>query len=745
MKSLKNYAVFTLFLLAFSLNAQEKSKFLRDDNQEIKDLTKKVGDNGWLEFKEGNKTKHTDFFTKHKDAFGLGAKDKVDVTRENREAKTNYKHYRMQQSYGGIPIEGAEFFLHYNAKDELDVANGKLCENLTIPTTPKITADKALTSALKEFKNVVFLWQDTARENSLKRESGNILATYKPKGELVITFPENEELKSAKAILAYKFDIGVSKPNEGSWLVYVDAQTGLVSRKKDNLTNCNYVRTLTFVSLYNGNQSTTSCRHSYGFLGLGGIGNFLAMDDWNLNFSIRDNATQCEIQRNWEDWGTTDQQFTSANWALENTWTYFRDIHGRNGWDGNGKQAILFVDPLNNLPQGAFYSSTSKTMTFGKFTMSLDITGHEFTHGVVDHSAKLNGTFTSLSLNESFADIFGEMIERRTLGFTNWRILDDVPWVAIGASPFPLLRDLIDPNNSFPSQPVTFQGANWQGLGGIPESDTHINGGVQNRWFTLLANGNTALGIQGIGADAAANITYYSLTHFLGANSNFQDARDGAINSARILYGCGSNELLQTWRAWNAVGLATPMPAPFIPTNLIYQCESDQTASISPCWFQGATYSWSNISAVGGVVSGVNNNTLTYNIKTVKNATVNLSATFQGNTVNIPISIRVNKCTGGQIPIRNPNTNGNSNNPIFSISPNPTYETVNIDLKNNEDDAVYKVNIVNSVGQVMKVEALKQSQNQINLNGLANGLYNIVIYDSAGGIKQSSKIIKSPY
>jgi hypothetical protein len=53
--------------------------------------------------------------------------------------------------------------------------------------------------------------------------------------------------------------------------------------------------------------------------------------------------------------------------------------------------------------------------------------------------------------------------------------------------------------------------------------------------------------------------------------------------------------------------------------------------------------------------------------------------------------------------------------------------------------------IGNSVGQVMKVEALKQSQNQINLSGLANGRYNIVIYDSAGDIKQSSKIIKSPY
>jgi bacillolysin len=738
MKSLKNYAVFTLFLLAISLNAQEKSKFLRDDNKEVKELTKKVSDNGWLEFKEGNKTKHTDFFIKHKDAFGLGAKDKMEVTREDREAKTNYKHYRMQQSYGGIPIEGAEFFLHYNAKDELDVANGKLCENLTISSTPKITADKALTSALKEFKNVVFLWQDTARENSLKRESGNILATYKPKGELVITFPDNEELKSSKAVLAYVFNVSTSLPIE-SWKFYIDAQSGNIIKKRNNEVNCDHPRTLTFVSLYNGNQSTSSCRRNYGFLGLGGIGNFLGTDQWDLNFSIRDFNTKCEIQRNWEDWGTTDQQFTTANWALENAWVYFRDVHGRNGWNGNGKQARLFVKPDGNiLPSLARYiGGDVQEMEFGQMTMSLDITAHEFTHGVVDFSAKLNGTAISKSLNESFADIFGEMSERRVTGITNWRIGNQVPWTSIGLPTF--FRDLLNPASSSTPQPSVFEGANWDFSNNI--QSPHRNGGVQNRWFSLLALGGTQLGttVQGIGADAAANIAFYNLTHFLGANSNYQDARDGAINSARILYGCGSNELLQTWRAWNAVGLATPMPAPSIPTNLIYQCEIDQTASITPCWFQGATYNWSNIASVGGVVSG---NTLTFNIQTVKAKTVTLTATFQGTTFSIPIFIKVYSCSGNPL-LRTPKVSNNGI--VFSISPNPTSEKVNVDLKDINDEGVYKVSIVNSVGQVMKNETLIQYQNQISLSGLANGLYNIIIYDSAGVIKQSSKIIKSPY
>lgn len=137
-----------------------------------------------------------------------------------------------------------------------------------------------------------------------------------------------------------------------------------------------------------------------------------------------------------------------------------------------------------------------------------------------------------------------------------------------------------------------------------------------------------------------------------------------------------------------------------------------------------------------------NNNTLTYNIQTVKARTVTLTASFQGTTFSIPIFIKVYSCSGNPL-LRTPKISDNDT--VFSINPNPAYETISIDLKNNDDEGVYKVNVVNSVGQVMKVEILKQSQNQISLNGLSNGLYNIVIYDSLGSIKQSSKIIKSPY
>ncbi len=55
-----------------------------------------------------------------------------------------------------------------------------------------------------------------------------------------------------------------------------------------------------------------------------------------------------------------------------------------------------------------------------------DIVGHEFTHGVIDHSAGLIYFSQSGALNESFSDIFGE-----TIDLTNGAGLDtpEVRWL----------------------------------------------------------------------------------------------------------------------------------------------------------------------------------------------------------------------------------------------------------------------------------------------------------------------------
>jgi bacillolysin len=742
MKSLKNYAVFTLFFLAFSLNAQEKSKFLRDDNQEIKDLTKKVDNNGWLDFKEGNKTKHTDFFTKHKDAFGLGAKDKMDVIRENQEEKTNYKHYRMQQSYGGVPIEGAEFFLHYNAKDELDVANGKLCEDIKISSRPKLTADKALASAMSHYKNVVFSWQDSTHEKRTKKLEEDPNATSKPSPKLVITFPDGEELNSEKAVLAYRIEIRIVAPKHEDWCIYIEAQTGRVLKKRESIYNCQ-PKTLTFSTLFNGVQTALGSRCGTGFLGWGGNSNFLKAN-FVSNIAVND-VNFDDVFHDATNWGTVNQQFTSAYFGLERSSSYFKIAHNREGWDNNNFRVKARIDPNGvEIVNNARFRASDCTLLFAANTMSLDVVAHEYTHGMVFFTAGLgkNGLLISSSLDESFSDIFGEMTERLVTGNTNFSIGTQLPLFAINTSGSGLFfRNLVNPNLSEPfAQPSIFGGANWNGLG-----QPHTNGGVQNKWFSLLATGDFHNGVtvQSIGADNAAKIAWRNLTNFLGENSNYQDARNGAINAARILFGSCSNELLQTWRAWNAVGLPSPPPTPVIDgiTNICLDHNfATNPISLSVCGVPGMTFTWSIPSGIGAFQNG--NNLEIFEAPSAGNHIIDLFFTLDGVTESVQFIFSVQDCSGGPL-LKAPKTQTNFGviNNIKAYA-NPTNDVIHLDLPIKEIDANYTLKLINTLGQVSLSQKVGFFTNKIDIHMLSNGIYNIILQDETGKIKYSSKIVK---
>jgi Zn-dependent metalloprotease len=47
---------------------------------------------------------------------------------------------------------------------------------------------------------------------------------------------------------------------------------------------------------------------------------------------------------------------------------------------------------------------------FGRFTASLEVIGHELTHGVIKHTAGLIYADQSGALNESVADVFGVLV-----------------------------------------------------------------------------------------------------------------------------------------------------------------------------------------------------------------------------------------------------------------------------------------------------------------------------------------------
>ncbi len=100
-------------------------------------------------------------------------------------------------------------------------------------------------------------------------------------------------------------------------------------------------------------------------------------------------------------------------------------VHFRQGYDHafwNGRQ-MVYGDGDEDLPEG--------DRLFNRFTIAIDIIGHELTHGVVQFTAALEYRNQSGALNESFADVFGSLVKQRALDQT----ADQADWI-IGAGLF---------------------------------------------------------------------------------------------------------------------------------------------------------------------------------------------------------------------------------------------------------------------------------------------------------------------
>ena len=84
-------------------------------------------------------------------------------------------------------------------------------------------------------------------------------------------------------------------------------------------------------------------------------------------------------------------------------------VHFRKGYDNafwNGSQ-MVYGDGDEDLPEA--------DRLFNRFTIAIDIIGHELTHGVTQYEAALVYRNQPGALNESFSDVFGSLVKQRAL------------------------------------------------------------------------------------------------------------------------------------------------------------------------------------------------------------------------------------------------------------------------------------------------------------------------------------------
>lgn len=274
-------------------------------------------------------------------------------------------------------------------------------------------------------------------------------------------------------------------------------------------------------------------------------------------------------------------EYADIHWGMQKTYDFYKNILKRNSFDNKGHiiyniafpeyDKIMFTTMPNNA--AAQHKFEPYFMCYGagdniEFTpvVALDIMAHEFTHLVIAKNGKggLDYLNESGALNESFADIMAMGVETHTYGKADWTIAEDV---AIGYSN---LRSMKNPNASkdgYQAQPDTYKGTYWIPSTSTPNADNdqggvHYNSGVQNFWFYLLSEGGTGTNdnneqysVNGIGIDNALQIAYRTLIYYLTPSATFENARQGAIQAARDLYGNNSTEEIAVTNAWHAVGV----------------------------------------------------------------------------------------------------------------------------------------------------------------------------------------------
>ena len=476
-------------------------------------------------------------------------------------------HQKYQQYYDGIKVEYAEYHAHGKG-NTLHLLNGEAKRINQLNTMPSLTAEEALQRAKAFIGASEYMWEDPEQEQWAKTIAGNTNASFYPKGELVIVdnYLTSDRNKYRQPTLAYKFNIYAKKPLSRDY-VYVDAHTGEIINRVPIIKHA--AATGTAATRYSGSRSidTDSNAGSYRLRDYT-RGQGIETYDMNNGTNYNNAVDFIDNDNNWTaaEWDNAakDNAALDAHWGAMMTYDYFMTVHNRNSFDGNGAIIKSYVHYSSNY-ENAFWNGS--VMTYGdgntRFDAltSLDVVAHEIGHAVTENTANLVYEKESGALNEGFSDIWGASVEYFAAPEkSTWLIGEDIDLQQAA------LRSMSDPKSL--GQPDTYQGTNWYDVNGCTPSQTnnycgvHTNSGVLNHWFYILSVGKsgtndlgTSYNVTGLGITTAAKIAYRAEAVYLGANATYNDARNFTIQAAEDLYGAGSNEVIQTTNAWNAVGV----------------------------------------------------------------------------------------------------------------------------------------------------------------------------------------------
>lgn len=461
------------------------------------------------------------------------------------EDKLGNHHIRMQQVYKGIKVFGGEIVLH-SKSGKFNSINGRYFISPDVEVEPALNKQAANEAALEHVKH-------ECSYKTLTEAQKQLLNVEQIQGELVIYHPSEKE-----PFLAYHLTV---HPNFMQRFEYfLDAHTGEVLNHFNHTCSFNGPTVSTATDLLGVNRSLNTYE-SGGTFYMYDVARPMFTGNLNTNFDgalvtldMQNKAytegEYVEVTSNsLNNWSPNE---VSAHYNSGQAYDYFRNTHNRNSINGRGGNIISFInvrDENGANMDNAFWNGNA--MFYGNGAQAFnaplakgkDVAGHEMSHGVIQNTANLTYQNESGAINESFADVFGAMIDRE-----DWLIGEDVvnPNIFRGGA----LRSMSDPHNGVNQGQNGWQPrhVNEQYTGNQDNGGVHINSGIPNYAFFLFASNGS------VGKSVAEDVYYHALTNRLTASSNFRSLR-AAIEASISDLNLNSNVLNAARSAFDQVGI----------------------------------------------------------------------------------------------------------------------------------------------------------------------------------------------
>ncbi|MEU9446389.1 M4 family metallopeptidase [Streptomyces sp. NPDC048304] len=475
---------------------------------------------------------------------GLGAKEQLivkDVVRDN----DGTVHTRYERTYAGLPVLGGDLVVH--------TAKTGRTEGVTKATKAaiKVASLKPQISAAKAEKQAVSAAKTLGSAKSAADGARKVIWAG-----------------SGKPVLAYETVVGGLQddgtPNQLH--VITDAATGKKLFEYQGVENA----TGTGKTLYSGTVS----------LNVNLSGSTYQLYDTTrgghktYNLARKTSGTGTLVTNSTSTFGTGTASSSSSDqtaaadaaYGAQETWDFYKNTFGRSGIKNDGVGAYSRVHYSSGYVN-AFWDDSCFCMTYGDGSgnthplTSLDVAGHEMSHGVTSNTAGLNYSGESGGLNEATSDIMGTGVE-----FYANNASDPGDY---------LIGEKININGDgsplrYMDKPSKDGGSADYWSSSVGNLDVHYSSGVANHFFYLLSEGSgsktingvtynspTSNGstVTGIGRAKALQIWYKALTTYMTSTTNYKSARTATLNAASALYGSGSTEYNTVAAAWSAVNV----------------------------------------------------------------------------------------------------------------------------------------------------------------------------------------------